>query len=115
MNHKRLSILAGLMAVAPIAVSAAEVQYLVDDSAAAITVVDADTQAAIHTVALTSVRGGGGDTDGDGVSDDQDNCTRDFNPDQRDSDADNIGNRCDADIAVRATGPGRREKKIKNR
>ena len=45
---------------------------------------------------------GGSDTDGDGVDDDADNCTLVANPDQYDSNADNIGSLCDADI----TGPG---------
>ncbi len=39
------------------------------------------------------------DTDGDGVSDVSDNCTEIANADQRDTDADSIGNACDPDIA----------------
>ncbi len=39
-----------------------------------------------------------GDTDGDGVLDALDNCIDRVNPNQVDSDNDNIGNRCDADI-----------------
>jgi large repetitive protein len=38
------------------------------------------------------------DSDGDGVVDPQDNCTSVANPDQRDTDADNFGNACDADL-----------------
>jgi hypothetical protein len=35
------------------------------------------------------------DTDADGVPDDQDNCPNDYNPDQKDSDGDGIGDVCD--------------------
>jgi hypothetical protein len=38
------------------------------------------------------------DTDGDGVADDEDNCTLVPNPDQRDTDRDGIGNICDGDF-----------------
>lgn len=38
------------------------------------------------------------DSDGDGIPDDRDNCVGIFNPDQRDSDGDGFGNRCDADL-----------------
>ena len=38
------------------------------------------------------------DSDGDGVSDDADNCTETSNADQRDTDADGYGNLCDADL-----------------
>jgi hypothetical protein len=41
---------------------------------------------------------GGVDSDGDGVADNADNCTIDANADQRDTDADGIGNICDADF-----------------
>ena len=40
------------------------------------------------------------DTDCDGVNDDTDNCTTVANTDQRDTDGDGYGNRCDADIAI---------------
>ncbi|NNF67839.1 MAG: hypothetical protein HKM98_10060, partial [Gammaproteobacteria bacterium] len=40
------------------------------------------------------------DADADGLADDQDNCINVENPDQTDADGDNIGNICDADIAV---------------
>lgn len=39
------------------------------------------------------------DADCDGILDSQDNCLGIANTDQRDTDGDNIGNRCDADIA----------------
>ncbi len=45
---------------------------------------------------------GGADTDGDGVDDSTDNCTNVANSDQYDSNGDNIGSLCDADV----TGPG---------
>jgi len=38
------------------------------------------------------------DTDGDGVPDDQDNCTLVANPDQRDTNSDGYGNLCDPDL-----------------
>jgi probable HAF family extracellular repeat protein len=38
------------------------------------------------------------DTDNDGVPDDSDNCILHANPDQRDTNGDNYGNRCDADL-----------------
>lgn len=38
------------------------------------------------------------DVDGDGVSNDEDNCFRTPNPDQRDTDSDGFGNACDADL-----------------
>ena len=38
------------------------------------------------------------DPDGDGFAASQDNCLDAFNPNQRDTDADGIGNRCDADL-----------------
>jgi glucose/arabinose dehydrogenase len=38
------------------------------------------------------------DTDGDGIADGQDNCTRASNPDQLDTDGDQIGNACDCDF-----------------
>lgn len=39
-----------------------------------------------------------GDTDGDGVANDIDNCVEIANADQRDTDGDGFGNRCDADL-----------------
>ncbi|ANM29520.1 hypothetical protein ABI59_07890 [Acidobacteria bacterium Mor1] len=39
-----------------------------------------------------------GDVDGDGVFDYMDNCLLDANPDQRDTDRDGFGNRCDPDF-----------------
>lgn len=38
------------------------------------------------------------DTDGDGINDDVDNCINHANPGQQDSDGDQFGNRCDADL-----------------
>jgi hypothetical protein len=40
----------------------------------------------------------GDDRDGDGIPDEDDNCLEDPNPDQRDSNGDGIGNRCDPDV-----------------
>jgi hypothetical protein len=40
----------------------------------------------------------GDDRDGDGIADDDDNCLEDPNPDQRDSNEDGLGNRCDPDV-----------------
>ena len=39
-----------------------------------------------------------GDSDGDGISDDTDNCTAVINAGQIDADSDGIGNHCDADV-----------------
>lgn len=38
------------------------------------------------------------DTDGDGIADAADNCVQLANPDQRDTDGDGFGNRCDPDL-----------------
>ena len=54
-----------------------------------------------NRVTVTVTGGGGpcdnqgGDSDGDGVCDDQDNCDFNANPDQADNDGDGIGNVCD--------------------
>ena len=45
-----------------------------------------------------AIGGGGNDQDGDGVTDDIDNCTLVANSAQRDTDGDRIGNFCDADL-----------------
>ncbi len=42
--------------------------------------------------------GGGVDSDGDGITDDVDNCTLAANPDQLDADGDGHGSLCDADL-----------------
>jgi hypothetical protein len=62
----------------------------------------------LSTVVNTSFDGGGAvtgeavvgvvDTDGDGVIDDNDNCTLVPNSDQRDTDGDGYGNLCDGDL-----------------
>lgn len=41
-----------------------------------------------------------GDSDGDGIVDNEDNCVNAPNPSQRDTDADKLGNACDPDIAL---------------
>src|SRR5690625_4036643 len=38
------------------------------------------------------------DADGDGIPDDEDNCPYDYNPDQKDTDGDGVGDVCDDDI-----------------
>ncbi|MFK8016469.1 MAG: thrombospondin type 3 repeat-containing protein [Gammaproteobacteria bacterium] len=50
---------------------------------------------AIDSFAFTTVNP---DLDGDGISNELDNCIGISNPDQRDSDADGFGNICDADL-----------------
>lgn len=55
-----------------------------------------------QSAGLTSLAGGGavpGDSDGDGLLDDVDNCLEQGNPDQRDTDMDGIGNQCDPDVS----------------
>ena len=52
----------------------------------------------IETRLVQLIPPGGPDTDGDGVPDDVDNCTLDANPLQIDSNGDDIGNVCDADL-----------------
>ncbi len=49
-------------------------------------------------VAAEPITAGVEDTDGDGVTDDIDNCTLLANPSQLDTDGDCFGNRCDADL-----------------
>jgi hypothetical protein len=44
------------------------------------------------------VFGRAADTDGDGIGDDADNCTQHPNADQRDTNGDDYGNRCDPDL-----------------
>jgi hypothetical protein len=45
-----------------------------------------------------TARGGGPDSDGDGIPDDTDNCVNVANADQCDTDGDGFGNMCDADL-----------------
>jgi len=62
----------------------------------------------LSTIVNTGFDGGGAvtgeavvgvvDTDGDGVIDDNDNCTLVKNPDQRDTDSDGYGSLCDGDL-----------------
>ena len=54
---------------------------------------DWDYALAWHTIPVPWV-----DTDGDGVSDPNDNCTLKANPSQCDSDGDGFGNQCDGDL-----------------
>jgi hypothetical protein len=49
---------------------------------------------------------GSGDRDGDGVPDTVDNCPDAFNPDQRDSDGDGIGDVCDTSGSGDRDGDG---------
>ena len=42
-----------------------------------------------------STGGGSQDSDGDGVTDNTDNCPNNYNPDQADNDGDSFGNKCD--------------------
>lgn len=53
-----------------------------------------------ETLAYNANQFEGYDTDGDGVPDFEDNCQQAANADQRDTDGDNIGNACDADVAA---------------
>ncbi|MEL7237830.1 MAG: thrombospondin type 3 repeat-containing protein, partial [Planctomycetota bacterium] len=52
-----------------------------------------DARASTLSLSLKST-----DADGDGVQNGDDNCTEAFNPGQLDTDGDNIGNACDADL-----------------
>lgn len=72
-------------------------------------IVTSEAVAGVDVVALANLTDGGRallaigdppllDLDGDGVPDTADNCKRIDNPDQRDTDADGIGNRCDPDL-----------------
>ncbi|MEL7451555.1 MAG: choice-of-anchor J domain-containing protein [Pseudomonadota bacterium] len=60
---------------------------------------DFDWYGQIDDVVVNGSSCGSADSDGDGVNDDVDNCINDANPLQIDSNGDNIGNVCDADIA----------------
>lgn len=51
-----------------------------------------------NVVAAEQIAAGVEDTDGDGITDDIDNCTLLANPSQLDTDGDCFGNRCDADL-----------------
>ena len=68
-----------------------------------IDIVDADSHATLASIPVTlspAANNGGGDSDGDGIADDDDNCVQVANAGQRDTDADGIGNACDPDVAV---------------
>jgi hypothetical protein len=65
--------------------------------------VDAETKTdttaqATHTATALVGTGTFSDSDGDGVSNQFDNCLNHSNPDQRDTNGDGFGNRCDADF-----------------
>ena len=64
--------------------------------------VEFDSQANDHEASIVRLALGGADTDGDGEPDSTDNCIEVANADQYDSNGDNIGSLCDADI----DGPG---------
>ncbi len=57
-----------------------------------------ETHEAQDVAEAVRIAGLEGDTDRDGVVDAEDNCLLEPNPAQRDSDADQIGNRCDPDV-----------------
>ena len=57
-----------------------------------------DPHSYLYAIDLDSSPGGNPDSDGDGVRDNQDNCTNIPNPDQHDSNGDGFGNICDADF-----------------
>jgi hypothetical protein len=57
-----------------------------------------DYRGVARIAGLRTAAAAGADSDGDGTSDDQDNCQRVSNPDQRDTNRDGLGNACDTDI-----------------
>lgn len=59
---------------------------------------DGNAQYAAWTAADLDALALAGDSDNDGIPDDEDNCILHPNPDQRDTNADGFGNRCDPDL-----------------
>ena len=72
-------------------------------------------QAAIGATRRAYLNGalGGSDFDGDGIENDKDNCPLDYNPDQKDSNHDGVGDACEWRVTQRreweATGRKQRE------
>src|SRR5664280_1947052 len=63
--------------------------------------------AAAQELDIVQVSTASGDTDGDGLKDIDDNCPGVYNPDQKDSVGDGIGDACRAKLPGDATGDGK--------